>query len=258
MTNISKPPLTIFMHIPKTAGTSLREYLTCHYGDQIFYDYEGELRLSNPNPAFIERVKSSRCKAIIGHLSFGVHEFFPDYEVRYATFLRSPVQRVISHCLHVAREPRSRHYALIRDGMKLGDFIRSHRAPEQNNHLVRLMSADKFRVDLWPPNPDDDIGQIDQVFAKEHLDISIFRLRTHFDFIGIVENFSSDLVTLVAKIGQPDNSACIPVPRLNEAPSKYQVTYEELAIITQYNKLDIAIYEDVLSGAIAPKLVGGK
>lgn len=93
----------IFMHIPKTAGTSLRNMLLSSFGTNKLiiadvpdpFDYEGTLRyVSSKIKKFPE------AHAIIGHFMYGIHEAIPTDKYKYITFLRDPVERILSEYFH--------------------------------------------------------------------------------------------------------------------------------------------------------------
>jgi len=100
----------IFTHIPKTAGTSIKESLIMMHGlEEIFFDYnrpfsDGEFKrnIKCITQSFINR-RNRKVKIIFGHFMTGKYCKYtlagfvkrPDYS--YVTFLRDPLQRAVSH-----------------------------------------------------------------------------------------------------------------------------------------------------------------
>lgn len=92
--------LIIFEHIPKTAGSTIHTILwRVFFGERLFMTAipgqhrqrieELHKRLHDP---------AHRIRAIISHAGFGLHTVLPaDYRYVHFTFLRDPVDRVLSH-----------------------------------------------------------------------------------------------------------------------------------------------------------------
>ena len=85
----------IFLHIPRTGGTTFRDIL------ERFYHSENVIEIKK----FIEseetirtytKDEQSKIKLIKGHLNFGIHELI-NGDCKYITFLRDPVKRAYSH-----------------------------------------------------------------------------------------------------------------------------------------------------------------
>lgn len=97
-------PLYIFIHLAKTGGTTFVGHLYHQLGaNKGYFDLgpHGTRTRQEEGIPEIEKLDDARKDAIQvvgGHLAYwGVHEFFPNREARYVTFVREPVSRVISH-----------------------------------------------------------------------------------------------------------------------------------------------------------------
>jgi len=137
-----------FIHIPKTAGTSLRELL--------YRNVAPELRLSvypgNENdPSWVSYEKLSLNpesyqdrQYFIGHFNYGLHRILgvPDAECRYLTLLRNPVSRVVSLYKHFLSFPGSPEHDLIIDGqLSLLQFLQHGQASYQAiNHMTKILA----------------------------------------------------------------------------------------------------------------------
>jgi hypothetical protein len=101
-------PLLAFVHIPKTAGGTVTSMLTAAYSKQGVKKTGNYVR----NPDKTERKISSSLRkegrVAAGHTPYGpLREHLPP-DTRYMTFLREPVDRVLSHYyrhIHI-RDPR--------------------------------------------------------------------------------------------------------------------------------------------------------
>ena len=96
MTNAQPPHTIIFLHIPKTAGTTLHHIINRQYRQRQLYVYDNSRE--DALDAFINLSPQTKAslKLIRGHLSYGLHEHLPGTH-SYFTFLRDPVDRVLSH-----------------------------------------------------------------------------------------------------------------------------------------------------------------
>ena len=104
------PPIYAFVHIPFSAGTTVRNaILASHSADEVFDCYgwrrtsasiADEIRALSP-------ARRDRVKFLLGHqVWFGIDELF-DREVRYFTFLRNPISRTVSAYWKIQRDERN-------------------------------------------------------------------------------------------------------------------------------------------------------
>jgi hypothetical protein len=86
--------LHLFLHIPKTSGTTIREYLKPHFSeDESIYWYGNDNFCQNA-PGVAKRI-TTKTKLVFGHFYHGTHEW-TDIEIKYHTILRKPIDRLIS------------------------------------------------------------------------------------------------------------------------------------------------------------------
>jgi len=96
----------IYLHIPKCAGTTIRNNLMSAFeSDEVINLYRDRympFHISGYDEAkkhltSLSSEQKNRIKLIFGHfVYYGIHELF-DRECRYITFLRHPLDRTISH-----------------------------------------------------------------------------------------------------------------------------------------------------------------
>lgn len=128
---------TIFLHVPKTGGVTLRRALKWKYPSRILYDET----LTKSVDALDQVPLSERASAriIFGHLHYGVHEHIPQ-QCDYVTLLREPVARVVSSYHYVRRDRRHwLHAELMRSSEPLEHFLRVD--PSIDNHQTRMISG---------------------------------------------------------------------------------------------------------------------
>lgn len=86
MSNLNANTRLIFIHIPKTAGTSFGQVIESNSGEP--YRYRGLRRMLTED--------LSGYSVIQGHMAHGIHRFLSGKAI-YVTFLRDPVEQCISY-----------------------------------------------------------------------------------------------------------------------------------------------------------------
>ncbi len=212
----------IFLHIPKTAGTSLRHSVEQEYGA------ENCVNVYNDSLDYFASIKDEleRASVVYGHLCYGVHHAL-GIEGRYVTLLREPVARVISFYNHQARHADSSFFQQVNDGMSLKQLLQSELCHEVNNHQTRMISA-------YP--------HIDMVHDESVVDMAVENIKGYFDFIGTTDQIDQTVERMAGKLNW--NSRPV-VPEFNRSvnPLVNQVDEETLELIRYYNRLDIQLYE---------------
>lgn len=132
------PYCLVFMHIPKTAGTTLVSSLQWNYPTQLTL----HLDLLGRPVEEMERVpseKRSRLRLLHGHLPYGVHQYMPQ-PCRYITILREPVARVISAYKFVLKTRRHElHDQVVDDNIGLEEFIETFWVDKRESRQTRQL-----------------------------------------------------------------------------------------------------------------------
>jgi len=87
-----KEPIYIFLHLPKTGGTTFSQHLIKNLKkDEIMSTSQLRYNLIPLN------IKKDKIKIILGHATYyGIHKLFPKKTPRYIVFLRDPAERFVS------------------------------------------------------------------------------------------------------------------------------------------------------------------
>lgn len=214
----------IFLHIPKTAGTSFRQIVKKEFprGQCLF--------IYTHTPEFFSSIKDDlpAAKAIYGHVSFGIHNIL-GIRGRYVTFLRDPVRRVLSFYNHQARKRDSEFYRQIKAGLTLRRMLQSGICHQLNNHMVRIISG------YESVEPVDDTAVFNR--AVSNIDRS-------FELVGLVERLPESVALLGRKLGFRKQHR-IPRRNVNLRPRSRNIDDATLADIRQYNRLDLMLYQHV-------------
>lgn len=184
-------PLLI-MHIPKTAGTSLLSIVQQQYAPEdleMLYpctDEQIDALVARPRPP----------RVVMGHFQFGLHERLSP-GCRYVTFLRDPVEQVVSHFNYLAASTAPDHLSQLGPNDTLEDFIDHPWAMNLQTQFLCRRSPIEIYAD-----PED---------AFRHALAVIDR---HFVAVGTVEWFLESIIAMTPMLGW----RAVPVPALNAAP----------------------------------------
>ena len=176
-------PMLVFVHIPKTAGTTLHKVISHQYRRMdilIRHDSDG------PVSETLAGRSGDLPEVVMGHYSVGLHRHVPG--VRYITCLREPVSRLVSHYHYAHGFPgHYLHEAIHRDKLDLGAYVCSGLAGELSNGMTRMLAG---LENVEQPV----IGQAELEQAKENL-------ADYFDAVLFNDSFDEDLLLLASRMG---------------------------------------------------------
>ncbi|MDD1516000.1 sulfotransferase family 2 domain-containing protein [Priestia megaterium] len=213
--------LIIFMHIPKTGGTTLNEIFKRSYTENEIYDHV-PLEAMSKHFSQLKEEDKKRIKAVSGHHFYGIHDLF-SRPYTYFTMMRNPIDRVIS----------------------LYYFLKTYPGYYEEN--MRNMSFEEY-ID-WDSQARN--GQIHQICGQNSqlsLEKAKENLKT-FEVVGITEMFNESLLLLKDKLGWND----IAYKRKNVTKSRpllQEVPTEIIKKNKKNNQLDIELYEFAKSDLI--------
>ncbi|ADE15674.1 conserved hypothetical protein [Nitrosococcus halophilus Nc 4] len=213
----------VFVHIPKAAGTSLKEAILEKVGDDnLYFDYNRPLAKTDLHRKacclFSSVTARPSAEAIIfGHFLAGKYARFngcyfrPRKKIDYAVFLRDPLQRAISHFFFWKRTVIDGHRVwkrFCRENWSLERFLLSE---EHTNFQAKF---------LWR-----------------------FPL-SQFSFIGLTEHFD-DSIKMLGRVFPLLND--LPVRADNSNPqntvgASYEIDPYLASEFMRRNKLDYALY----------------
>ncbi len=210
----------IFLHISKTAGTTLREIAIKNYGEEdtaVIYGTEEEKRTA------FEAGFNQRKAMLFGHFDFS---FLPEnlFDYKVICFLRNPFNQMVSHYLHFARKKQED----LNDGNFLA-FLRSYEGQNwQCQYLAGWRRQERALIDK-------------DTMLKE----ALANLKERVFFCGITEQFDDSLLWLKSELGwkkinyQKRNMA----QQTDIAEDLKQKFRSE---ILRANSLDMQLYEQAL------------
>ena len=218
----------IFVHVPKTAGTSLRAELAQRLRPDmnIEVDDTDTTRLFRDKmddavaaflagPAAVVRFASGH---VMGRHVAQMRAAMP--EARFITFLRDPVERVVSDYLH-QRSPRHPGHERFRDTFPTLEDYAAFR-PEANKAAQHLISPAVYA-------------------ARDPEECVEYMMRTY-AFIGVQEMYPISFRTLTALAGEPAWPSLRENVGTGDAADR-EVPPELATRIRAANPLDAALYD---------------
>ncbi len=198
---VTRRPLA-FMHMPRTGGTSISAAIDQRYGDKAF-----RVKSTSGDLAEIAAMVPRGVEVIHGHMNYGLHRHLP---VRYATLLRDPVDRCVSHYQLYCKQRRNRR----EEPVPFNQFLDSKFARNlQCRFLAGVMST-------YVPAP--------ELFARAKYNLARFEIVGFFD----------DLEGFAQRLGIEE-----PLPRLNGELANFEPTDEERDFARERNATGYELYD---------------
>jgi hypothetical protein len=230
-----------FMHIPKTAGMSMRQYLGEQYHPHEICSaerWQDILGLSGDLASF---------RLVRGHFRYNLRSLVaPD--ARMLVVLREPVRRTISALRHLIRDPDFHPTHELAKNRRLGELIRdpdvmSFQRDVQSRFLCASRSPDAVAAYFDQASLEGrtvDAGDLEEPPAFQ---LAADRLET-IDFIGITEDIGSVVSTMAEAMSYHPPRY---FPFINHDPEHDDplsgLTDEEVAIVREHNAVDRRLYD---------------
>lgn len=211
--------LYFFMHIPKTAGTSMRKMLWSVFPEKRILPNQQDLIENDSKYPALAKLKEQperlrRARLFAGHYPYGSERIFPQEQITRMTFMRDPVERSLSLLRHYkARDPK------VKD------------TPFKEILFQRKSSFQNGQMNFFTGRMPKATSEEQLIHAKQALDA--------FDFVGISERFEESLPVLNRLL--PYNLG-LPLT-LNQAKGAYPEELDDLRpLLAEWNQLDAEIY----------------
>ena len=233
-------PLIAFVHIPKTAGGTVTTMFSAAFSKRginktgnYISGPEKTLTKVMKRPGGWEDWSRAGGRVAIGHTPYGLFREHMPADTRYVTFLREPVDRVLSHYYrHVhnpglsatARRPRARRRRASAGSLE--EAVVEMRLPQLNNLATRFLCSHPSLETL----PDEALEE-----AKENLRM--------FMLVGIQERFEESIILLQRTLDLglvPTLDRHVSAP--GDRPTVEQISDEERALVEEYNAFDVELY----------------
>ncbi|MDX2100553.1 MAG: sulfotransferase family 2 domain-containing protein [Leptolyngbyaceae cyanobacterium bins.59] len=219
----------IFLHIPKTGGTTLNNILNrCYRPETRFQIYQEK---DWENICQLPDQERAKIKLIQGHINFGLHPKIAR-SATYLTLLRHPIDRLISHYYYVLNKPNHHLYSVILEKrIPLEDYAFNTLALELDNGQTRMLSG----ADNTPSSiPFGSCNEKMWEQAKQNLNSKSF-------VFGLTEEFDQSLLLFQKKFKWSQIFyAKQNVTQLR--PSQQDIPSTVLKALQKHNELDMELY----------------
>jgi hypothetical protein len=229
-------PLLLFVHIPKTAGTTLRTVLSMNEPGarsrsvgNVFKGGGGVSRTVIPRLREGKLPDLTRVRLVRGHVPLGVRDLYAPHlpegrELRCFAFLREPAERTLSHFFAVRAEGRAYGLPPLGPDATLDDALA--RGYLHDNLQTRMLSG--------LPEP---LGEVDD----DMLERAKHNLSEGLVFFGLTEQFDESLVLAKQRLGlrtilYRSSRVNTGRPRGDDVPADLQEAAERC------NRYDIELY----------------
>lgn len=237
-------PLWVFLHLPKTGGTTFKAHLERHLEQDVslieLSDWGRQIRRKAGRPELAERSEEDRAKVrvIAGHHAYyGIHRLIPGpRDVRYVSFMRDPAER----CVSLYNFRRSR-------GVVTAGFEQWYESDYQRESAVRFF-AERLTDRRIAPDPERQLAVARQLLERCWFVTTTERLDEGLDFLCAEMDIPADWKPW----RQTDGGTALSIashPARGERVERHQLLDEALrARIHAESPCDLALYEWVKAG----------
>jgi hypothetical protein len=175
----------IVIHIPKAAGSSVKNIFKLWFGNALYDHYFDELAGFPPPKRNLDLLHSlDRPLAIYGHFNrlrgFGIEHYYPEVQ-QFITILRDPFESAISSYYYIRKNgPNWKDQARVPKA-DLRQFLLDT-PPNMLNQFPRTVTRDNYR------------DQIEELFIE----------------VGIMERLSESVHLIAKKLGMPFEEEWLP------------------------------------------------
>jgi hypothetical protein len=238
----------LFLHIPKTAGSTMRILVTKKYGPNRSFLLSGptvpRMQTAIDNFRALPQAERDRFDCVYGHYLYGVHEFFTR-PTSYFTLLRDPIERAISHYHEMRRsEDQWGVEEVGKKGGTLEDFIDWQANTHTDNLQTRFLLRPATWDNIYDPKP---LTPADLETAKNNL--------RSFSVVGTLERFDETLMLLKEKANWtiPFYSRNRVSKNRTRVQDLSDATIEKIRSINQYDHELWMLADQLLTEAIQPR-----
>ena len=230
----------IFLHIPKTAGTTVHHIIHNQYRGSKFFTSGYYKHIEKFEKLSDEEKK--KIKVLKGHFPFGVHENYPG-PITYFTFFRDPIKRSISDFNYLYQNKTlAFHEEVMRNQYSLKDMLNGGYIKNYDNCHVRFLAGAN----------DIEYGKVNE----ETYALALKNFDKYFEIFGISERFDESLIYIKRKLNW---SMPFYINANVSEKSSYVEKFDEetFQLLEHYNKYDKMLYAHACRKFNSIALAGG-
>jgi len=222
----------LYLHIPKAAGGSVESYFQALFPPEQVAD----------TVYLLEHDRVPSCiRFACSHFWYGIHERC-DGPFEYITFLRHPVDRLLSAYFFMRRMP-SYHGVYIKPGMTLLEFARSRFGFALDNLQTRMLvpelackGVNNHMVEAWRM-----CGK-DLPVTEAHFQQACDTLRS-FAVVGLVERFNDSMNYLRHRYNLPPVEHTPNTRKTKDRPPLQDLSLSISGELDALNSFDLRLYD---------------
>jgi hypothetical protein len=223
--------LLIFLHIPKTAGSTLNHILARQYPAQATYSIDGDkVQTSYDELRSLPEEQKRQLACVKGHMPFGIHSNFSQQST-YITFLRDPANWVRSYYLFILNIPTHPFYRDVAACQGIEAFCELLTAWGMNDFQTRILVGTNRPDDIMPPY--DPLPENPLATAIQHIE-------AHIPVVGLSEQFDESLM-LMKKRFRWRNVHYLRQNVTSRNPA-FRLSEQQKGLIYRNNPLDCSLY----------------
>ena len=230
-----------FMHIPKTAGMSMRAYLSDQYSESVTCPantWPATLRLNRPIGSY---------RLVQGHFQYNLRTALQP-GIKVVTVVREPLARTLSALSHLQRDPAFHLDHTIAKNCSIKQILRMpllmrRQQNVQTASFCASVPPATVLANLRQGRPNFDAAELEE---ESTLQLALARAG-EVEFLGSTANLWLLLRQMSENLGLHPAAG---LPLINNAPNRAPgpetLDAEDLELLRSYNQLDILLYERCL------------
>jgi FkbM family methyltransferase len=239
-----------FLHIPKTAGSTLCAFLESLFLNSEFWHRGAARNWENLLKLTPEQLRC--CQIINGHFAGYFFKYYP-LPLRYFTYVREPLARAVSHYEHVLRNKAHYFHTIAHELGSFGAYLRDARTqPTVVNFQLRCLGATIDPVEIAKTLTPEQITRreleryLDSIPltqpVQELMQTAEVRLE-QMCFVGLTERFEESLALLCEIFGWP-RSIALEARNVNpRGISVKDLPSADVRLLNRLNEADIELYQ---------------